>query len=283
MAHALSVAGFNIVNVANNHTMQYGPKCFIDTCESLEKYHISIVGLKGNDKWWSKPVIREFGGYSVGFLGYSDPDKYGFEPLYALNIHDHILQDVTRLRPVVDVLVVSLHWGDEFVWTPSLSCRRFARSLVDLGVNILLGHHSHVPQNIEKYGSGWLCYSLGNFVSDMVWNPITRNGLIAVFTIDTNHVGLESIYSTHVNDSFAPAPVKITPEQLLLMVKADEELGNSDVAYMHLVKSRYKINRNLSHIYVLRNFFRYKPKMFLQIILKSAYSLIESIMSRLVA
>ena len=90
-------------------------------------------------------------------------------PLYAEGSPEGIVADVRAVRPTCDILVVSLHWGDEFIDRPSPADVQLAHAIVDAGADLIIGHHPHVLRGVERYGRGWIVYSLGNFVCDMLW------------------------------------------------------------------------------------------------------------------
>lgn len=172
MAESLRGAGFNLVNIANNHIMQHGPAACHDTMSLLEKQGLDLLGLKDTDGYSSRPVIKEQHSMKIGFLGYSlvpeayHPDKFS----YAQCGIKEIRNDIHRLRPLVDFVVVSCHYGIELIDQPSPSGVEFARDLIDDGVDLFLGHHPHFFQPIERYKHGLIIYSLGDFVCDYFWD-----------------------------------------------------------------------------------------------------------------
>lgn len=269
MAQVLGKAGVNVVSVANNHMMQYGAEPFLETCRLLEQFGIAVVGLKGRDGWNCKPVVLTVKGKRIGLLGYADPDNYGHEPLFALNLSEHVIADALELRKEVDTLVVSLHWGEEFVRAPSPKLRSYGRRLVDLGVDVVLGHHPHVIQPIEQHSSGYVCYSLGNFISDMVWNPRTREGLLVRFDLSGTKPLLAGIRQVEITGDFVPFSGATTLAGLQAHVAEDEVAARTEAGYRALVHSRIRENTSLGHFYLLRNAWRINPLMYLQIWLNS--------------
>ena len=179
-APMLRAAGFTVLNVANNHAVQHGVGAFHDSVASLRAAGITPCGVRGAAPWASAPVTLVANGVRVGVLAYClRPRQYGgAEPPYAEGSPDEIRADVARLRPDVDALLVSLHWGEEFVPVPSVDETEFARSLIDAGATLILGHHPHVARPVERYGAGVIAYSLGNCVGDMVWYEPFRRGLL---------------------------------------------------------------------------------------------------------
>ena len=104
------------------------------------------------------------------------------EILYENDIYRIIdLVAELRNRDSADIIMVSVHWGDEFAVYPSNAQIALAHKLVDAGVNIILGHHSHVFQGIENYKDSIIVYSLGNFISDMVPEMCRTTGIVKIF------------------------------------------------------------------------------------------------------
>jgi len=160
----LKSAGFSIVNIANNHMMDYGEMGLLDTINILEKNNIQFIGAGRNIKEVTKPVIFERKGLKIGFVGFTSvgiiagENSCGCAPLSQKIIIEHI----SELRRIVDILVVSLHWGIEYVLYPSPEQQKLARSLIDNGVDLIIGHHPHVIQGLEEYKNKLIIYSLGN-------------------------------------------------------------------------------------------------------------------------
>ena len=184
-ATLLRELGFNVLAVANNHAMQHGPAAFDDSVAIVRATGIDVAGLRGTAPWTSEPVRRTVRGVTVGILGYSfRPRQYGTgEPAYATGSQADVLADVQRLAADTQRVVVSLHWGEEFVAEPSMDEVGFARELMDAGATLILGHHPHVARPIVRYRRAAVAYSLGNAVSDMVWQPGFVRGLAVQCTL----------------------------------------------------------------------------------------------------
>jgi len=161
-ADHLSTAGFDVVSVANNHALDLGPEGLAGTLDALRRRGIAAVGDPGSG---SRITCLERNGLRVGFLGYCEEGlRWSWRPAgEADDAFDPVIRDVLAARDQCDVLVVSLHWGIEGALYPSPRQIRFARRLVDSGVHLVLGHHPHVLQGIERHGRGLIAYSLGNF------------------------------------------------------------------------------------------------------------------------
>ncbi len=168
---ALKRAGFNALSVANNHAMDYGRPALADTLSGLEAQQIVPVGA---GRTYAEAVhgrIIRKGRLRIGFLGFSAfPSVAGIyspsEPSVAVMSDERLTQCVRDLKRRCDLVVVSCHWGLEGVTHHSRMQERLAHRAIDAGASLVLGHHPHVPQEIERYHGGVIVYSLGNFVFD---------------------------------------------------------------------------------------------------------------------
>lgn len=168
----LKSGGFSIVSVANNHINDYGPAALKETLEALDILGIAHCGAGVNAAEARRPAIMTAKGLRFAFLGYAEPMwsvvEAGTEPGVALLNPDQIIADIQAARAEADVVVVSLHWGEEHQGAPRESDRALARTFVDAGANLIIGHHPHVLQGAEFYREALILYSLGNFIFDMV-------------------------------------------------------------------------------------------------------------------
>lgn len=171
VARELSLLGFNVVNVANNHILQHGEEAFHETISSLIDSGISPVGLVDEANYYCKPVRFTVDGKTVGILGYSDVNEvYGKQPTpYAQFEPAKVIADIQKISDWADVVAVSLHFGTEGIALPTADAIRKARWLIESGADVILGHHPHVFQPIEKYKGGLIVYSMGNFIFDLFW------------------------------------------------------------------------------------------------------------------
>jgi poly-gamma-glutamate synthesis protein (capsule biosynthesis protein) len=164
----LSFLGINVVSLANNHIFDCGMKGYTATVQQLTDANISHFGAGADLYSARQPLIIEHFDLRIGFLGYSwgliqskiaSPSTPGVSPLDRR----FILKDVGDLRDKVDVLVVSVHWGYVRERYPLPSQRELGHAIVDAGADLVVGHHPHVVQGIERVGKGLIAYSLGNF------------------------------------------------------------------------------------------------------------------------
>lgn len=171
----LKELGIKLVSVANNHALDAGIKGFREMCEALRKNSIYIAG----ERKFTPPLFfkTDYGQEKVFALAKTDQDKKwwpGKEVLPLCWLHEQdmrseLLKEIRAIREKYPYrfLMVSLHWGKEREPMPSPSQISLAHDLIDAGVNLLLGHHSHVFQPVELYKGGVIAYSLGNLLFDM--------------------------------------------------------------------------------------------------------------------
>lgn len=200
-AEMLKLSGFDVLSLANNHIIDYKKQGIVNTIKILKKNNISFVGVKENEDR-QKPLIIEKKGIKIGFLAYCKDRVYlrGLE-IGPYLIDNGVVEDVKKVKDDVDFLVVSLHWGREYNLKPSEKQVELARSLIDNGANLVVGHHSHVVQKVEEYNNGLIAYSLGNFVFDQKFNELVRKGLILKVSVE-NGIKDYSCINSYINDDF---------------------------------------------------------------------------------
>ncbi|NTV44532.1 MAG: CapA family protein [Candidatus Yonathbacteria bacterium] len=186
---ALARAGFDIVSLANNHTTNFGPEGLLSTFQNLSKASVAYVGAGKNREEAYAPTYIEKNGTTFAFLAYTyAPDTYGFGS--SPNLPGIAGMNIVRMREAVlsaketaDVVVVSIHAGDEYVFSPNDTQKEFARAAIDAGASLVIGHHPHVLQPMERYHDGVILYSLGNFVFDQITRE-TQEGVITEVTFE---------------------------------------------------------------------------------------------------
>lgn len=226
----MKAAGFDTFCVANNHMLQHGVPAFLDTMEWLRKNGIAPVGLYEDGR--SNLVTRSKGDTRVAMLGFSlRPEHFCKDNrYYASPTPEAILEQVATLRQTHadHALVVTLHWGEEYLHAPSASQVELAHRLIDSGVALVVGHHPHVVQGVEKYGAGLIAYSLGNFIFDS-WQAPTRESLL-----------LRCEFRGNALHSHELVPVKIDRNYHVRLADAAEAaaLQKKYAAYSNLVAQR---------------------------------------------
>jgi hypothetical protein len=182
-AQVLRAAGFGALSLANNHVMDFGWEGAEETIDALSKAGIRTFGAGVNLAAARAPLRMSLAGKNVAFLGYSDVPvnlpifATGSAPGVALANVEHMIQDIRVAKQNSDLVVVCLHWGHEMLLCPSPGQRKVARQLIAAGANVILGHHPHVLQGIERVNRGLVAYSLGTYsVCEEEWIGKNRNG-----------------------------------------------------------------------------------------------------------
>jgi len=197
---ALRKTGFSVLSLANNHTFNAGHQGLEDTFVYLDQVGIKYVGAGESSARAYEPVFVEKKKMKFAFLAYTDPV---FVPLsfqdqdnssIAVMDIERMIVGVQQARQKADIVVISLHAGNEYTDKPNQIQIEFAHAAIDAGADLVIGHHPHVIQEIEKYEGKYIFYSLGNFVFDQMWSNETRLGLVAkIFFDKTGVVKMETL------------------------------------------------------------------------------------------
>ncbi len=182
VAPALARAGFNVVSLANNHTLDYGPEGLEDTRAALDKAGIRHAGAGRNATEARQPVYMVAGGTTVAFLAYSLtlPEEFwagADKPGTAFGHEKHVRADVAAARATADIVVVSFHWGQEGKTELRDYQTQLGRAAIEAGAAAVLGHHPHILQGVERYKDGVILYSLGNFAFGSYSNTAKRSAI----------------------------------------------------------------------------------------------------------
>jgi hypothetical protein len=198
---AFAAAGFNVVSMASNHTMDWGRDAILDSIERMRRDGMQTVGAGKDLDDARKPAILERDGFRIAFLGYCSvapkgyyavPGRAGVAPMRAIShfeaLEDDqpgtppkvmtwpldrdleaVVGDVTRARDQADIVVVSFHWGVHFIpiWIADYQ-PVVAHAVIDAGADAIVGHHPHILKAVEVYRGKPIFYSLGNFAHDSI-------------------------------------------------------------------------------------------------------------------
>ncbi len=192
----LTYAGFDVMSFAGNHHLDRGDEAFFETINTLTTNNIAVIGVGKNIDEARRPLILERNGNKVAFLAYCSVLPKGFEatrntsgcaPMRASTFYEQtdwqpgtapkivtlahkedlsaLVEDVKKVKPLADVVVMSIHWGVHFV--PAVIAmyqKEVAYAAIDAGVDVIFGHHAHILKGIEVYKGKPIFYSLCNFV-----------------------------------------------------------------------------------------------------------------------
>ncbi len=197
---AMLDAGFNIVTFANNHSLDMGEKGIIASQEYWDKKEAEGVLTAGSYTSFEdreKEIIKEKNGITYTILSYTTTTNGLSRPSgkdYLVNVYnpEQVKADIERLRDKVDLLMVAMHWGEEYTHTPNENQKEIAEYLASLGVDIIIGHHPHVIQPIDFIGNTMVIYSLGNFIASQKGEIAKHTGLMASVKIHKKTVNGKS-------------------------------------------------------------------------------------------
>ena len=272
----LAESGFDVMNLANNHSLQHGKDAFQDTVRMLSANNIQTTGVNTGDHLVGTPTIINKNGLRVAFLGYSlRPRQYfDYAPDYSEGHGDGIANDIRMVRDDVDIVIVSLHWGDEFIQRPSPEEIQLGRRLIDEGANLIVGHHPHVLRGVEKYNDGYIAYSLGNFVCDMIWDDTTRETAVLQCELSENGVHDVRLLPCYINDHYQPIVLdgekadslrdKISRLSREIEAESLSDIRAKTLAYVQEADDKHRYIRARSHRYFLRRIWQYPPSILLQ-------------------
>jgi gamma-polyglutamate biosynthesis protein CapA len=266
-ARALRAAGFNCLGVANNHAVQHGLHSFTHTVELLRREGVQVCGLKGKDGWTCDPVVMPLkNAGSLGILGYClRPRQYrSEEPPFAEGGLEDILADLARLKRDVQYVMISLHWGEEFVEIPSIDEVTLARSIIDAGGNIIAGHHPHVLRPVERYRRGVIAYSLGNFAADMIWQDNLRTGGLLRCRLDSHGLASAFLVRVQIDRDFRPRPGTTSEIAENAPVRGLEPSVHGSVLRRSLRSQRAR-----AYMYAIGNLWRYPAGLLLQLLMNT--------------
>jgi poly-gamma-glutamate synthesis protein (capsule biosynthesis protein) len=162
-----------IVNLGNNHILNFGKTGLDSTLKYLDSAGIEYFGNTGYPK--NRFFIKTIKNKIIGLVNYNQFVKDG---------ESACLEDIAAIRNQVDVLIVYSHWGIEYQTDANLTIQSLAHSFIDAGADIIIGSHPHVVQQTEIYNGKYIYYSLGNFVFDQYFSPETQSGLLVKVIID---------------------------------------------------------------------------------------------------
>ena len=167
-------AGFNMVSLATNHTIDKGEKGVLNSRKYWNKQeNVVAAGSYSSFEERDSVIINEIEGIKYGFLSYTTYTNGLIVPKgkeYLVNVYskDLIKEEIERYKDKVDLLIVAMHWGTEYMTYPTNSQKEIAKYLADLGVDLIIGTHQHVIEPVEYIDDTLVIYSLGNFISSQV-------------------------------------------------------------------------------------------------------------------
>lgn len=162
-AKILNTAGFEAMNIANNHSRDYGKEGFEDTIKHLRAQGLAVFGE-------GIVHIYEVNGIKIGLAGHRG---------WNLGIKPQVAREIKLLKEQgAELVIFTFHWGEERQHYPNAAQRELARFTIDSGADMVVGHHPHVLQGVETYKGKKIIYSLGNFIYGGAKNPADKDSMI---------------------------------------------------------------------------------------------------------
>ncbi|PED41232.1 CapA family protein [Bacillus cereus] len=211
---ATKEAGFTILNLANNHMMDYGEKGLRDTLQVFKEENLDYIGAGENLTDAKNIVYQDLNGVRVASLGFTDAYVDGFiatkEQAGVLNMNPDIFFELIRKAKKskegnADLVIVNAHWGDEYDTEANPRQKALAKAMVDAGADIIIGHHPHVLQSFEVYKNSIIFYSLGNFIFDQGWTR-TKDSALVQYHLQNNGLAKVEIVPLKIKEG-TPRPV----------------------------------------------------------------------------
>ncbi|MEG0794568.1 MAG: CapA family protein, partial [Bacilli bacterium] len=211
--------GFNTVSIASNHSFDKGEKGALNNIKYFKEKNVLYNGMAENETDRTTYIIKEKNNIKYSMLSYTMSTNGLNTPKgkeYLVNVFDKekARKDIEALKKEVDVLMVAMHWGNEYASMPNNTQKEVAQFLADLGVNIIIGSHPHVLQPITWIGDTLVIYSLGNFISNQYTTDnynkkvglfatldITKTTTEAGSTIKLSNLGGELLFSYYKKNS----------------------------------------------------------------------------------
>jgi poly-gamma-glutamate synthesis protein (capsule biosynthesis protein) len=211
-AKYLYEAGFRLVSLGNNHSLDFKEEGFYSTVEALQTAGVTYVGTWEDASKLLLPTLLEVRGVRIAFLAFSDVSP----PVFRAGGVGHpgtippmpgiLKQAITRAKGMSDLVVVFAHFGKEYELKPNERQMTLARLMVDAGADAVVGHHTHVLQATERYKGKFIVYGLGNFLFDLK-RPITHPSLALRLRLEKGRAPIADFLPVWAGDGF-PRPPK---------------------------------------------------------------------------
>jgi poly-gamma-glutamate synthesis protein (capsule biosynthesis protein) len=215
----LVAAGFDVLSLGNNHVGDYGPRSLVETVRLVRDAGMLPVGAGANDDRAHRPAIVERNGVRFGFYAFNGRGETPratarspgavrlrmapYDPFSESDLA-RVERDVRVLATRVDVVIVLPHWGQQYTHRQNPDQRRVARALVEAGADAVIGSHPHWVQGVQAHRSGYIAYSLGNFIfSQNIHLPQTRQNVTVEMTFWGTQLKRVELVPGRIEDDFA--------------------------------------------------------------------------------
>ncbi|WP_192912987.1 CapA family protein [Bacillus mesophilum] len=223
---AIVEAGIDLVSTANNHSLDKNEKGLLASLSYMDKIGLSHTGTSRSQAESEKVTTLESNGIRFAFLSYTYgtngiPIPDGKEFLVNLINRKQMKKDIQKAKQSADVIIMSVHWGNEYERFPTVEQKELGSYLIESGADLIFGHHPHVLQPMEWHTTedgrkGLIVYSLGNFLSGQIDDYKDLGGMTAVDVKMTMQDGSKKI--SLMNPQFYPTYVSKEPSQMYHVV-----------------------------------------------------------------
>jgi poly-gamma-glutamate synthesis protein (capsule biosynthesis protein) len=211
----LVFAGIDAVNLANNHSGNYGVSGITETVKTLEKAGMTTFGN-------SDIVYKDVKNIRIALLGYND--------LFPPGVDRGLLESrIKEARTQVQLVIVAFHWGVEYTGQPTEGQKELAHLSIDSGADLVIGNHPHWIQPAELYKDKLIVYAHGNFVFDQMWSEKTKEGVVGSYTFYDGKLVEAQFLPIYIKDYGQPEFLEGERKQKILgeMYQNSLELKNS--------------------------------------------------------
>jgi poly-gamma-glutamate synthesis protein (capsule biosynthesis protein) len=205
---ALLDGGLDVVSLANNHTLDFQTAGLDETLRTLGALRVTVVGAGSSQAEARQPAVFSLNGVRVALLAYAGAYWNGSADVPATDRiawadPDAVRSDVQAVRNQADVVVVVLHAGTEYAARPNATQIAIAHAAVEEGADLVVGHHPHVTQTVERYRGALIVYSLGNAVFDIPMARAMQGDLLSV-RVTRDGLAEAALYPLWIDEMFRP-------------------------------------------------------------------------------
>ena len=239
---SLQCANIGLVNLANNHVLDYDTEGLLETLETLQKAKIPYVGAGKNIEEAKKSHVLDVRGVTIAMLGCTDNEPGWDARMRGAGVNylkvgdiDKIKDDIIDAKNRGDIVIVSCHLGPNMIQYPEKSFIQFTHSLIDCGADIVHGHSAHIFQGVEVYKNKLILHDTGDFVDDYYVDPYLRNDCSFLFLVQLDSSGPKKlrmlptiITNCQVNLASGKTKQRIQEKMKLLCAECNTECTESE-------------------------------------------------------
>ena len=192
---ALKDFGFTHLSLANNHTYDYGEAGLANTILALKNFDIEPFGRPNHISYHTTSILN-LKDVNIGLIG--------IHALFSTPQKSVLKEAINLLKEETNLTIAYIHWGDEYILTNNNNQSSLADTLIELGIDMIVGHHPHVVQNVEIRSQVPIFYSLGNFIFDQYFSRHVQEGLLLGVSLKADSWEIELIPVTSIDKQTSP-------------------------------------------------------------------------------